>query len=104
MKEALEELAARVEALQGPNRAADWQVHLRDGLDGVGMYGDHPHYTASIDAAMSLVPEGWAIKIEIYGDVSCVSLVDDRVHPERLPDVGGEAATLAAIKGNGDGD
>lgn len=52
----LEALASRVEALSRPDRAIDWEVHLRNGLDGVGAYGSHPTYTASIDAAMMLVP------------------------------------------------
>ena len=49
------ELAALVEKLEGPDRSVDWAIHLRDGLAGVGMYGAHPHYTASLDAAMTLV-------------------------------------------------
>lgn len=59
----LDELAERVEKLTGPDRSIDWTIHLRNGLEGVGMYGDHPSYTASIDAAMTLVPEGcaWAL-------------------------------------------
>jgi hypothetical protein len=48
-------LADRVEALTGPDRALDWETHCRNGLDGVGGYGDHPAYTASLDAALSLV-------------------------------------------------
>ena len=55
----LMKLAERVEALSGPERAVDWELHVFDGLVGVGMYGAHPHYTASLAAAMTLVPEGW---------------------------------------------
>lgn len=55
----LMKLAERVEALSGPDRAVDWELHVFDGLVGVGMYGAHPHYTASLAAAMTLVPEGW---------------------------------------------
>jgi hypothetical protein len=55
----LETLASKVEGVGGGDRALDWEIHLRDGLDGVGMYGDHPAYTGSLDAAMTLVPQGW---------------------------------------------
>lgn len=58
MTTTLHSLAERVEALTGADRSLDWEIHLRDGLDGVGMYGDHPAYTASLDAAVTLVPEG----------------------------------------------
>lgn len=43
----------------GPNIALDWEIHLSRGIEGVGLYGRHPAYTASIDAALRLVPEGW---------------------------------------------
>ncbi len=52
-------LADRCEKAIGPDRALDWEIHLRNGVDGVGMYGAHPAYTASIDAALMLVPEEW---------------------------------------------
>lgn len=38
------------------DRALDWEIHCRDGLQGVGLYGDHPRYTTSLDAAMTLIP------------------------------------------------
>ena len=50
------DLIARIESADGPDRELDWAIHMRDGLLGVGMYGDHPLYTASIDAALTLVP------------------------------------------------
>jgi hypothetical protein len=53
---ALLELAERCEKASGPNRGLDWMIQLRDGPNGVGAYGPHPHFTASIDAAMALVP------------------------------------------------
>ena len=61
----LSDLIAWIEAASGPDRAIDWAIHLRDGLEGVGMYGAHPAYTTSIDAALTLVPEGYAYTI--YG-------------------------------------
>lgn len=39
-----------------PDRSLDWEIHCRDGLAGVGSYGQHPEYTASIDDALMLVP------------------------------------------------
>jgi len=61
-------LVDRVEALEAPDRGIDWEIHCRDGLDGVGMYGDHPTYTASIDAAMTLVPEGMRVNLSEWDD------------------------------------
>ena len=58
-----DDLIARIEAASGADRGLDWEIHLHDGLAGVGMYGDHPPYTASIDAALSLVPDGWRLSI-----------------------------------------
>src|SRR3990167_10374686 len=34
-----------------------------DSLHGTTIHRDPPHYTSSIDAAMTLVPEGWAYHI-----------------------------------------
>jgi len=58
-------LAERVEALDGPNRNLDADIMRAIGLAGapaVFALVDAPHpYTASLDAAMTLVPEGWAV-------------------------------------------
>jgi hypothetical protein len=48
-----------LEVLAAPDRSVDWELHLLDGLWGVGMYGSHPAYTESIDAALKLAPDGW---------------------------------------------
>lgn len=37
------------------------------GLEGVGAYGKHPHYTASIDAALTVMPEGWSLLLAWNG-------------------------------------
>ena len=63
-RQALRDLAARCEAATGADRELDaaigsalWVVKYGKPLLGVGgCY--HPPYTASLDAAMSLVPEG----------------------------------------------
>lgn len=47
----------------GPDRAIDWAIHCRNGIEGVGMYGNHPHYTSSIDDAAKIVPEGCEIQM-----------------------------------------
>lgn len=65
-KEALLELAARVERAEGADRGIDASVWLLavekpepgDKIDG-DMHGRWPAYTASLDAALGLVPEGW---------------------------------------------
>jgi hypothetical protein len=55
----MDELIARIEAASGASRELDWEIHLRDGLDGVGYYGGHPFYTSSVDAALTLIPVHW---------------------------------------------
>lgn len=52
----LSALIERLEKLTGPDRGLDYEIHCRDGLEGVGMYGAHPAYTASLDIAMQLIP------------------------------------------------
>lgn len=49
----LTELAARCEAATGPDRELD--ALIESAIPRFGLY----RYTASIDAAMTLVPEGW---------------------------------------------
>jgi hypothetical protein len=61
------ELAAKAEAAAGPDRIFDAEVHrlitggtVYDVLTSAGAIVDTvPAYSASLDAAMSLVPEGW---------------------------------------------
>ena len=63
-----EELAERIEAAEGADRALDVAIALATG--GVNAIGNDilwpsgfrlpcPCYTVSIDAALTLVPEGW---------------------------------------------
>jgi len=59
----LSALIARLEVATGPDRAIDWEIHLRDGLNGVGSYGGHPAYTESIDATLTLVPDNWSWRV-----------------------------------------
>ena len=69
-KDELLALAERVEALTGPDREVDWAVVTAIGkADFYLQYAKAPlkyrelvpAYTASLDAAMSLVPEGWRL-------------------------------------------
>lgn len=55
----MNDLIERIEAASKGSRALDWEIHVHDGIDGKGMYGPHPRYSFSIDAALTLVPEGW---------------------------------------------
>ena len=71
MKEDLLKMADRVEALSGPDREVDERISLAIGLPATVTIGHEvlgnlrqvPHtikrYTASRDAAMTLVPAGW---------------------------------------------
>ena len=54
------DLIARLEALTEPSREVDAEIAVLVG-GGASKYaaGFEPHYTASIDAATTLVPEGW---------------------------------------------
>jgi hypothetical protein len=70
-----EELIAALEKATGPDRALDGETYVAIGLpapteilyktlDGAGIglrYGGVSKYTASIDAALTLVPERWQI-------------------------------------------
>lgn len=83
----MDELIARLEAATGPDEWCDyhlWRIALPEhhrwtmggtgALDGVPLWGnprkdrdwdrDPPRYTASIDAAITLVPEGWAVRLK----------------------------------------
>ena len=51
------ELAERCEKATGPDRELDAMIHARDGLEGVGYWSDAPAFTASLDSALTLVPE-----------------------------------------------
>ena len=56
------ELARRCEEAEGPDRNLDAMIHfaIKNGI-GCGMAQDAPAYTSSLDAAMTLVPDGWTL-------------------------------------------
>ena len=60
----LNALADRVEQLEGPCRETDAEIALTEIMPNWRRRGFAPHYTASLDAAMQLVPEGWRFGIE----------------------------------------
>ena len=114
-------LAERVEALDGPCRETDLKVFHAIGapvpfqfankvvalafdetrnayfapVGDMQVRYEPPAYTASLDAAMTLVPEGWTWTLVDHCDGSVAGLVDDRVHPVRLDSVEVEAVTPA---------
>lgn len=65
----MKELIERIECATGPSRELDLLIEAATNpqyagagektLDFLSRYGRHPKYTASPDAAMTLVPEGW---------------------------------------------
>ena len=114
MKEELLKLAERVEALSGPDREVDSEIDrltfrgpfearlcgcMGNCLPGHPAYNGAcvsvPHYTASLDAAMTLVPEGcgWSLVQATYEkSYGCVESGDDRT-----PDLEARAATPALV-------
>lgn len=59
MTEILSELADRVEGASGPDRELDEHIKRTvEGWHAKARFDNPPTYTASLDAAMSLVPEG----------------------------------------------
>jgi hypothetical protein len=56
-------LAARVEAATGADRELDAEIVRRDAAISVLWWDSPPAYTASLDAAASLVPAGWSFEI-----------------------------------------
>lgn len=74
----LDGLALRCEAATGADRDTDWRIQKALGIGNwpdvemwppfcVGSRADKeiPRYTASLDAAMTLVPEGWHTKLAL---------------------------------------
>lgn len=75
-KDKLRALAERCERAEGPNRELDAAIAVANGALRVHLVDGHatafyanaasplPFYTASLDAAMSLVPEGWFWRVD----------------------------------------
>lgn len=82
-------LITRLEGMTGPDRNADAMIHhaINDGV-GTGCWSDAPHYTSSLDAAMSLVPEGMSACATKYADGSGAAETW-RYVTERFPEIYG---------------
>jgi hypothetical protein len=100
----LTDLAVRVEAAAGPSRELDCDIALRvgattlaDGYTPKQVFGKAfstytgPAYTASLDAAATLVPEGYAFSL--YSD-GCAGVAPIG-HPDDFPTADCHAATPA---------
>ena len=103
----LEELAIRYEQASGPDDALDWAI-----AEAIGCAPGLP-YSASLDAAMTLVPEGWRIAEAGETVVECsdpwrVRLFEKRKHDRDAQKARGDAATFAlalcaaALRSRGD--
>lgn len=81
-------LAERVERATGADRELDGDIFCALGLAQLieGAFDAYraPAYTASLDAALTLVPEGWSIQMLLSenGKYPCVKL--GRSHPENM--------------------
>ncbi len=106
MTSTLEELAVRVEGAAGPDREIDAQIAGglgwcvgpegnrggRCGRTPQGTWKVVPRYTASLDAAMTLVPEGWTGIVQLTG---AAELVDARNDSRRVRALACETPALA---------
>lgn len=72
----------RLENATGPDRELDVEIgRLQDTLvmmhlEGKNIVTTNWHYTSSIDAALTLVPEGWGYLAGRMGDVNQATLAD----------------------------
>ena len=89
-------LADRLEIATGPDLEIDlriamlfhpeWQDIYEGNVAGYVKHGLHPAYTASQDAAMTLVPDGWIADILVNADRSAevtVGHLDERGYYDR---------------------
>lgn len=67
-------LVQRVEDASGPDRELDARVHQALGYRDQ-QWAEAPEYTASLDAAMSLVPKGWRFSVSDYVSPGCHAAV-----------------------------
>ena len=90
------ELIERIEALEGPDREVDALIWFEcigkaDGWE----YDGHQRkpYTASLDAAMTLVPEGWS---GLFGFQGTHDYIEERGHAHIQTIVGEKEACAEA--------
>lgn len=80
------DIIRRLTEAAGPGRDLDWEVYASSGLEGVGMYGAHPEYTASLDASIALCElmlPGWAKGFD-DGPETHLAFVDPHDHELRI--------------------
>lgn len=58
------ELIAALENAEGPSRKIDTEIADISGIR-LGQLGHALPYTSSIDAALTLVPEGWGVSLKV---------------------------------------
>lgn len=92
-----DELIDALERAEGASRELDRAIELLVLPERVAPDPTVPllAYTASIDAALTLVPEGWIVLMSVYQDGAEALVHDDRVNPVRLPSQEADAATPA---------
>lgn len=105
----LMDLADRVERAAGADRAIDLDIARLRGVTVMRQRADdsgadeytHWHYTASLDAALSLVPEGWAWAVyggareEIVATAYCVPNGGRLPWPDWVTDICAATPALA---------
>lgn len=112
------DLADRIEALDGPDREIDAEIanlcferreeylyghpdtNVTWGKDGVYQFFSPPAYTASIDAAMMLVPDGMKWSVSTFGRAKATAQVNHRCITANTPALAICAAALRAQEKN----
>lgn len=88
----MDKLIERLERATGSDRSLDADIYRLDYFPVDKSYMDAfrasaPHYTSSVDAAVTLIPKGWAWKCGtccISDDAWCVPDYNSPLHGERL--------------------
>ena len=89
MRDTLAALIERVEQATGPDLELDAAIVASLKLYIIALMSGVPHYTASIDAAVSLVPEGW---VWVVGNMGNAHVYEERTAGKSVT---AEAATPA---------
>lgn len=109
----MSDLIARLEAATGPDRELDRAIAKALGV--MPLYemrgqigGSWPDCTASIDAALTLVPEGWLWQVEWIGHQTRKRVGNCILWQPHEPALSGQAATpalaicIAALRARGE--
>lgn len=107
----MDKLSNRVMALEGPDREIDVNIALAKGwkeykpnwfypssnVEVAHHRTELPRYTASLDAAMSLVPEGWGVMLHVSENGLHSNVCLARSHPTNLATYGDAATPALAL-------